>query len=61
MPVEQKARLMCSWGKGVHSQAFNLEVEGNSWLESEAIEHSGREKHQKRWQHSAVLQLQCSK
>lgn len=36
MPVEQKARLMCSWGKGVHSQAFSLEVEGNSWLESEA-------------------------
>lgn len=54
MPVEQKARLMCSWVKGTHSQTFSLEVEGNSCFEGEAIEPSGTEKQPKCWQHPAV-------
>lgn len=44
MSVEQKTRLMCSWVKGTHSQAFRVEVEGNSCLEGETVEHSGTEK-----------------
>lgn len=55
MPVEQKAWLMCNWVKGTHSQAFNLEVKGNSCLEGEAIEHRGTEKQQKCWQHPAKM------
>lgn len=61
MPVEQKTRLMCSWLKGIYSQAFGLEVEGNSCLEGEAIEHSGTEMQQMDWQHPGISQFQCSK